>query len=239
MSRLVLFQLARPVPVEGRAQRKVRASYSEYTVRREPLNFTRSLRHPPVQHHPDQQRKRVVCQRLVRLGNLAQVQAHDQRYRSGCYPLGRSAATRSVWMKSMPLNSDGSRRAAANAYAKQSPKFSRAGLPLPRPKSRYACLAREPRISPRRSALTSSRSDLPRIVAAGRETRPCAPEQAGPAPGRTVSQNARDQTRTPRGQTDPLHAFGVRLSVYAGRAPPASAVTPTTTTRSAATTTPG
>ena len=46
------------------------------------------------------------------------------------------AAVMSVCPKSSPLKSKGSRASVASAYAKQSPKFNWAGLPLPRPKSR-------------------------------------------------------------------------------------------------------
>jgi hypothetical protein len=46
------------------------------------------------------------------------------------------AAVMSVCAKSSPLNSNGSPLTFAKAYAKQSPKFSFAGCPLPLPKSR-------------------------------------------------------------------------------------------------------
>jgi len=49
-----------------------------------------------------------------------------------------SALAMSVCEKSSPLYSSGSLLAFASAYAKQSPKFSLAGCPLPLPKSRYA-----------------------------------------------------------------------------------------------------
>ena len=42
----------------------------------------------------------------------------------------------SVWVKSLPLNKSGSPISRASAYAKQSPKLSPAGCPLPLPKSR-------------------------------------------------------------------------------------------------------
>jgi hypothetical protein len=62
----------------------------------------------------------------------------DEKIDSGVWP---GAGATSVWMKSSPLKSKGSSVALAKAYAKQSPKLSLAGCPLPLPKSRYAARA--------------------------------------------------------------------------------------------------
>jgi hypothetical protein len=64
---------------------------------------------------------------------LACVDRHV-RIEAGC-------AITSVRPKSPPLNNSGARSTAETAYAKQSPKFSLAGCPLPRPNVAKACEA--------------------------------------------------------------------------------------------------
>jgi class 3 adenylate cyclase len=64
-------------------------------------------------------------------GNRRRSQRHGRSNSSH-----RSAGMTSVCVKSSPLNSSGSPVVRASAYAKQSPKFSLAGCPLPLPKSR-------------------------------------------------------------------------------------------------------
>jgi hypothetical protein len=71
----------------------------------------------------------VVCRGVTSAGWLAGQSSMGQTQRA----TSARASRTSVWVKSSPLNSKGSSRTIAAAYARQSPKLSRAREPDPRP----------------------------------------------------------------------------------------------------------